>query len=213
VSSTSPQPRAGEETASSVVGFWLGFDHGDPALLREWWRRWFVGDATLDREVEATFGGLVRRAASGPLSAWAGTSEGRLALILLLDQFPRNLYRGSAAAFAHDALALALAREGIALGADRELSQLARLFFYMPLQHAESATLQQESLDAVRALSEEPAPEHIRAALTDALRYAQRHADIIAEFGRFPHRNRSLGRASTAAEEAYLTGGGPTFGQ
>jgi uncharacterized protein (DUF924 family) len=195
------------------VAYWLGFDHLDPALVRESWRRWFASDAALDREVGARFGDLVRSAASGRLSAWAGTSAGRLALILLLDQFPRSLYRGTAAAFAHDAEALALAREGIASGADRELSLLARLFFYMPLQHAESPALQQESLRMFRALCKEPAPQHIRAALTEAARYAELHADIIGKFGRFPHRNRSLGRAGTAAEEAYLRGGGATFGQ
>jgi uncharacterized protein (DUF924 family) len=155
----------------------------------------------------------VRRAASGRLSAWAATSEGRLALILLLDQFPRSLHRGTADAFAHDVQALALAREGIAAGADRELSPFARMFFYMPLQHAESLPLQQESLRMFRALAREPAPEHVRSALAEALRYAELHADIIARYGRFPHRNPSLGRASTAAEEAFLRGGGPTFGQ
>jgi uncharacterized protein (DUF924 family) len=132
---------------------------------------------------------------------------------LLLDQFPRNLYRGSAAAFAHDAQAQALAREGIALGVDRELSRVARLFFYMPLQHAESFSVQQESLQAFRALAEEPAAPHLRAVLTDALSYAEQHADIIARFGRFPHRNRALGRVSTRAETAYFESGGATFGQ
>ena len=202
-----------EDQAKSVVDFWLDVDPHDAAALQSRWLRWFGSDPECDREIAERFGGLVAEAAAGRLTAWAATSEGRLALILLLDQFPRSLFRGSSAAFAHDAMALALTEEGMALGADRHLSPLARVFFYMPLQHAESPSAQREAVRVFDELSREPAPAPIAKLLADAAHYARLHADIIAKFGRFPHRNRSLGRESTAAERAYLDDGGPTFGQ
>jgi uncharacterized protein (DUF924 family) len=195
------------------LDFWLGFDHEDPAALEQRWRRWFANDPDFDAQISARFGRLVPAAASGALASWHGASRDRLALILLLDQFPRNLFRGTREAFAHDADALALTREGVARGQDRALSPLERVFFYMPLQHAESRVAQRESVRLFDALRKEPAPARLAAALDEAARYARMHADIIARFDRFPHRNRLLGRPSTAAERAYLDGGAPTFGQ
>ena len=203
----------GTDGAQAVVDFWLGVDPNDEAALEQRWLCWFRSDAAFDREIAERFGGLVADAAAGRLAPWAATSVGRLALILLLDQFPRSLFRGTRAAFAHDDLALALTREGIALGADRELPPLARVFFYMPLQHAESPEVQQESVRVFDELSREPAPAPVKKLLAEAAEYARLHAAIVARFGRFPHRNRPLGRESTAAELAYLDDGGPTFGQ
>jgi uncharacterized protein (DUF924 family) len=196
-----------------VLDYWLGFDHGDAAALRERWRLWFTADAKVDREIATRFGSLAALAAAGQLSSWADTSENRLALILLLDQFPRNLYRGQAAAFAHDDQALELARAGIASGLDRALPLLGRMFFYMPLQHAESRAVQEDSVRMFAALCDSAAPGPIASLLAEAGRYADLHADIISRFGRFPHRNRQLGRVSTSAELAYLADGGATFGQ
>lgn len=213
MSSTSPEQPIIEDSPESVLDFWLGFDHGDAAELERRWRRSFASDPALDREIADRFARLVGLAAGGNLSSWSATSEGRLALILLLDQFPRNLFRGSAEAFAHDGQALTLTRDGIGLGHDRKLRLLDRVFFYMPLQHAESPAAQQESVRTFRALSNEPAPPPLAAVLEEAAQYARLHADIIAQFGRFPHRNRQLGRTSTAAERAYLDRGAPTFGQ
>lgn len=202
-----------EPGPDSVVDFWLGFNPDDGDAFARAYARWFSATPEVDREIEARFGALVERAGAGELDAWARMPRGRLALIILLDQFPRNLHRGSGAAFALDASALALAREGIASGADRELSQIERVFFYMPLQHAESLEVQQESVQVFEALGAEPAPAPVAKLLRKVGEFARLHADIIARFGRFPHRNRQLGRATTEAEAAYLREGGPTFGQ
>jgi uncharacterized protein (DUF924 family) len=212
VAITSPEEAALEAGQQSVLDYWFNFDHSDAAAMRRRMRLWFVSDPATDRDIEARFGALVTAAAKRELLPWARTSTGRLALIILLDQFPRNLYRGTAAAFAHDSDALRVTREGIAAGADRDLPTLARMFFYMPLQHSESPAVQAESLRVFRALSAEPAAEPVAATLAEVARFATLHADIITQFGRFPHRNRVLGRTSTAAELIYLDQG-PTFGQ
>jgi uncharacterized protein (DUF924 family) len=127
-------------------------------------------------------------------------------LILLLDQFRRNVYRGTAAAFEQDDKALRLAISGMQFGADAALDPLERMFFYLPLTHAESLEVQDEGVAAFRRLLEEAQPE-LRSYFEDCLRYAQRHRDLIARFGRFPHRNAILGRESNAAEREYLASG------
>lgn len=197
----------------TVLDFWVGFDPEDAAALEHAYKRWFSSTPADDRALEARFGDLVERAGKNELAAWARSPRGRLALIIVLDQFPRNLYRGSAAAFASDPSALELTERGIAAGQDRALSQLERVFFYMPLQHAESIEVQRESLRIFEALSAERAPEPLARLLGNVAKFAHLHADIIERFGRFPHRNKQLGRETTAAEAAYLRDGGPTFGQ
>lgn len=199
--------------ATAVLEFWTGFDPEDPAALERAYERWFSSTPERDRELERRFGPLVARASAGALDEWAASPRERLALIILLDQFRRNLYRGSADAFTLDPQALSLTRGGIAAGLDANLVPLERVFFYMPLQHSESAEVQRQSVRVFDALRAEPAPEPLATLLRNVAEFAHLHADIIARFGRFPHRNRHLGRTTTEAEAAFLRDGGPSFGQ
>jgi uncharacterized protein (DUF924 family) len=159
-------------------------------------KQWFTdGGPELDERVRARFGALVAAARRGALDHWATSPRGRLALILVLDQFPRHLFRGTADAFASDARAQALTREGIDAGMDEELTLAERQFFYLPLMHAEDREVQALSVERFTAL---------RDAAQAALGFAVDHRDVVARFGRFPHRNAALGRASSAEEQAFL---------
>ena len=169
-------------------------------------------DPAFDAELRARFEPLVREAAAGALDAWAVSPRGRLALILLLDQLPRNLFRGEPRAFATDAQALAWTLSGMDAGLDRALPPIERTFFYMPMEHAEDLAVQERGVAAFQALARE-APPALRAALEGSAAYAVLHRDLIARFGRFPHRNSVLARAATADEERYLAEGGARFGQ
>ena len=206
------------DPASELRRFWFGSQPLNAARLDERLRFWFGGDEPeeagrqRDEELRARFEPLVIEAAQGRLASWAASPRRRLALILLLDQLPRNLYRATPRAFATDGEALALALSGIQSGADAALGPAERLFFYMPLQHAESAEAQEESVAAYRRLLAEVA-EPLRPAFASALRYAEAHREIIGRFGRFPHRNRIIGRPSTPEERAYLASAPESFGQ
>jgi uncharacterized protein (DUF924 family) len=158
---------------------------------------WFAKDEAFDEAIRTRFEALHHAAARGACADWEESAEGALALLLLLDQFPRNLYRGSAHAFAADPLARAIAARAIARGFDQESDETLRLFFYMPFEHSEDPRDQARSLALFAALGNE-----------EYARYAQAHADIIARYGRFPHRNAALGRVSTAEETAFLANGG-----
>lgn len=198
-------------TAADVLHFWLGDD-----LKRDWPEPhrgdlWFKGGAAVDAEITARFGPLVAQALAGGLSDWESAPMRRLALILLLDQFTRNVHRGQAQAFAGDTRAQALALRTVAQGEDMPLPRAARLFVYMPLMHAEDLALQERCVACFEQLLAD-APPPLRDTLADNLRYAQLHRDIVAQFGRFPHRNAVLGRASTEAELEFLKDG-PRFGQ
>lgn len=197
------------DAARSVLDYWFGDAGSSVAALDARMRFWFGSGH--DAEVREKFGELARRAADGELAAWADSPRRRLALILLLDQMPRSLHRGTAEAFAQDEKALALALSGMQVGADAALSPVERMFFYMPLQHAESHEVQDESVAAFRRLVGE-APDEMRGAFDAGLKYAELHREIIERFGRFPHRNRVLGRESTREESEYLQSG-DTFGQ
>jgi uncharacterized protein (DUF924 family) len=170
---------------------------------------WFAGASTaplvqeLDAAIRTEFGARVEAALKGELASWADGPRRRLSLIILLDQFPRHLYRGRARAFAGDEQALALALSGMQSGADAALDPVERIFFYMPLQHSESPEVQEESVAAYRRLLGE-APQLLREPFEATLKYAQVHASIIRRFGRFPHRNHALRRASTLDEAPYL---------
>lgn len=198
------------DQARAVLDFWFGKLPPTAAVLDERMRFWFGNEP--DAPIRARFCELMRRAAEGELSAWADSPRRRLALILLLDQFPRNVHRVTALAFAQDEKALSLALSGMQVGADAALAPVERLFFYMPLQHAESRDVQDESVAAFRRLAAE-APEELRDGFDVALRYAELHRSLIERFGRFPHRNRVLGRESTPEEVAYLGAGAESFGQ
>jgi uncharacterized protein (DUF924 family) len=205
------------DEARSIREFWFGRLPLSADDLNRRIRFWFGGDTTefgrlRDDHIRARFGELLEQAASGDLASWADGPRRRLSLILLLDQFPRNMFRGSPRAFAHDAEALALTLSGLQSAADAALDPVERMFFYMPLQHAESREVQDESVAAYRRLLTE-APHELRGPFAGASRSAENHRAIIERFGRFPYRNRVLGRESTPAEEEWLRKGGERFGQ
>ena len=188
--------------ASRVLDFWFGTpgaaDHGKPR------KSWFEKNDAFDVEIRERFGDLLAQAASGRLDAWQSRPRGALALIVLLDQFPRNMHRGKPAAFACDARALAVARHAVARGFDRGLLPVERWFVYLPFEHAENLAMQRESLRLFAGLKSFPDSAGI-------LDYPKRHFDVIARFGRFPHRNEILGRPSTAEETAFLKLPGSRF--
>lgn len=185
-----------------ILEFWFSDGVNTP---RE---AWFRKDAAFDAEIGARFGALVTPAREGALDAWAETPEGALALMILLDQFPRNLCRGSPDAFASDPHALALARRVVlAQRLDLALTPTQRVFLYLPFEHAEAMEAQNLSVALFEGLRDSPA----HAAPGKSITYAWAHRAVIARFGRFPHRNAVLGRQSTAAELAYLAQPGAGF--
>ena len=195
------------DEARSVREFWFGRRPLSPEDLTERMEFWFGEEASevalRDEEIRTRFGRLLERAAGGELESWADGPRRRLSLIILLDQFPRNMFRGTARAFAYDTKALALTLSGMQSGADAALDAVERIFFYMPLQHAESHEVQDESVAAYRRLLAET-PADLRESFAEVLQYAEQHRSVIERFGRFPHRNRILGRESTPAEQAWL---------
>lgn len=173
---------------------------------------WFGEDPEFDHEIEREFGTDVEAASEGKLDHWAHRPQGRLALILLLDQFRRNIFRGTADAFAQDKAALKQCVEGAMSKADQTLSPIERVFFYMPLQHSESRKVQAKAMSIFNRLADAVSPTYTETFETIA-QFAELHHDIIELFGRFPHRNKLLGRQDTEQEEEYLSGDTPDFGQ
>jgi uncharacterized protein (DUF924 family) len=185
-----------------ILDFWFGApgtaEHGKSREV------WFRKDAAFDATIAARFGEAVGIALAGGFGGWCANARGALARVLLLDQFTRNMFRDTPRAFAGDARALATAEDAIARGLDRELDAYGRWFLYLPFEHAEDAAAQRRSLELFEALSSamgEPSP----------LEWAQKHADVIFRFGRYPHRNAILGRTSTAEEIAFLAQPGSRF--
>jgi uncharacterized protein (DUF924 family) len=201
------------DEARAVREYWFGAEPLGAEGLGRRMEFWFGADsARHDEEIRTRFGGFLERAAAGQLAAWADGPRRRLSLIILLDQFPRNMFRGTARAFDYDAQALPLALTGMQAGADGALDFAERLFFYMPLQHAESLEVQDESVAAFRRLLAEVPPD-LKALFADTLRFAEKHRSIIERFGRFPHRNALLGRTGSPEEAEWLRLSGKTFGQ
>ena len=204
------------DDAKKVRDFWFGKMPLAPEQLPRRMDLWF-GNASddvqrsVDEALRTRFGALVERALMGELAQWADGPRRRLSLILLLDQFPRNIHRGTARAFAGDEQALGLTLSGMQSAADAALNAVERIFFYMPLQHSESLEVQEESVAAFKRLANE-APDTIREVFKGCVTFAEKHRDVIARFGRFPHRNALLGRPSTVDEANYLREGGATFG-
>jgi uncharacterized protein (DUF924 family) len=177
---------------------------------------WFESNPQLvgqqDELIRSQFQELVERAGRGELAGWADSPRRRLSLIILLDQFPRQIYRGTPQAFRFDPEALGLTLSGMQSAADGALNLIERLFFYMPLQHTESTEVQDESVSAFTRLAAESPPQ-LRSTFEQALQWADKHRSLIRQFGRFPHRNAILGRESTPEEVAYLRKDSETFGQ
>lgn len=192
-----------ERDALAVMDFWFG-RHGDRG--RDTPRQqWFQKSDAFDEQIRDRFGMLIPRAIAGDLQTWSAEPEGAVAQILVLDQFTRNVFRDSAQAFAGDARALTAAQVLVNAGLDRTLPGVQRQFVYLPFEHAEDMAAQNESLRLFAQL-ERDAPE-----VGELLVWAQRHHDIVARFGRFPHRNAALGRTSTPEELAFLQQPGSSF--
>jgi uncharacterized protein (DUF924 family) len=181
--------------ANAILEFWFG--HAEPVSADQQ-RRWFAADASFDRLCVERFAGDHAAAAAGELDQWKREPRSCLALVILLDQFPRNMFRNTSRAFATDTAALDVARSAIAEGFDRQLPPLRRIFFYLPFEHSEQITDQDESVRLCRDL----ARDHPECA--DFLSYAESHCEVIRRFGRFPLRNGALNRASTPGETVYL---------
>ena len=207
-----PQALPADPRIAELFTYWFGAaaPTDADALARQ--ALWFTKSAATDAEIGMRFGPLVEQALSGALDGWAGTPKGRLALILLLDQFTRNLFRGTPKSFAGDAQALQLALDGILEGHDTDpgVPSVARIFFYLPLEHAEDGPLQAQSVALFGKLHELATPD-TRSFFAGTLDYAHKHQDVITRFGRFPHRNPILGRPSTPEEQEYLAQPGAGF--
>ena len=186
--------------AREVLEFWFG----PPEVYGQRRKGWFEKSPAFDLEVRSRFGGLREELAAGRYAEWLAEPDPCLARIVVLDQFPRNMYRGSAKAFATDALALQAARQALERRYDRAMRPVERLFLYMPFEHSESLADQERACELMAPLAQFPETD-------DVYRYALAHRDIIARFGRFPHRNAALGRASTPAEIEFLRQPGSAF--
>ena len=173
--------------ATDVLSFWREAGMGN----------WFRGGPAFDAECRARCGDAHHAAARRECDGWLATADGALALVLLLDQIPRNIYRGSGHAFATDGLALQVAKHAFEAGFDAQVEPVLRFFFYLPFEHSEVLADQQRAVDLFTTLGD-----------TGLLRYAEAHREVIARFGRFPHRNAALGRSTTPDERAWLDAGG-----
>jgi uncharacterized protein (DUF924 family) len=187
VTDPSGESRQGAATPEDVLAFWrsLGPD------------KWFTQDAEVDADIRRRFRATYDAALAGRLAAWEAAAEAALALVIVLDQFPRNMFRGDARAFAADRFARAAADRALARGFDGAVAKAERGFFYLPFMHSEDLADQERCVALYRA-----------ADIPEGLRFAHIHADIIRRFGRFPHRNAALGRATTQEEQAFLDAGG-----
>lgn len=187
--------------ARDILDFW--FDEASAA-------HWFASDTAFDEQIRSRFGATAEAAGNGELDGWTATPSGWLALLILLDQFPRNLHRGDARSWTNDVKAQRIALSGIDRGDDSELPPLQRVFAYLPLEHAEDKGLQKRSVALFEQLHAE-APAEQQPRFATFLDYARRHREVIDRFGRFPHRNAVLGRVDTAEEVAYLAEPGAGF--
>ncbi len=201
---------AQEASQEEVLAYWFGDSKKMQEVSLDRSKLWFTGGPSVDKEISECFGYLVQKAMYHKLDAWKQTPQGRLALILLVDQFSRNIYRGRPESFAADLFAQELALEGMILKEDLGLSPLERVFFYLPLEHAENLELQELSVKAFQKLLDSVSmSEH--SLFESFLDYALRHHVIIEKFGRFPHRNSILGRESTLEELEFLKGPRSSF--
>lgn len=201
-----------QQHIESILDYWFGTLDGPDDVDRTKNGLWWNGGPEIDAEVSTRFGALVEAAVAGTLDAWCETPRGALALVILLDQFTRNVHRGSAQAYAGDPKAVQICSDAIARGHDRALRLIERSFFYMPLMHAEDTSTAERSLELFGALAQEITASS-REGHPNFLSHAKQHADIVLRFGRYPHRNELLGREPRPEELEYLSSGGPTFGQ
>ena len=194
----------------SILDFWFGDRGSNLEIIKDKSKLWWKKVSSFDEEIQQKFGRMMEAMNKGELNEWCETAQGRLAMIILADQFSRNIYRDLPASFANDDLALSLAKAGIKSGMDKELSLIEREFFYMPLMHAESLAEQEMAVKLFSELVNE-ADEEEKKSFRSNLNFAVKHRNIIKRFGRFPHRNKILGRKSASEEIEFLKTPGSSF--
>lgn len=199
-----------QSQANALLAYWFGAGTDALIVADQQKALWWKSTPALDEDMRTRFGALVERAATGELNDWRTAPRGLLALILLADQLPRNIYRNTARAFAFDAMAREHCRHGLAQGFEQRLRPIERVFHYLPLEHSESLQDQHDSCALFSRLAAAADAGQVEL-FAGYLRFAERHRDIIARFGRFPHRNGILGRDSTAEELAFLQTPGSSF--
>lgn len=199
-----------ENRVDTILHHWFGNAENTSFPSEERTAAWFGGDVETDKDIKRLFAADVIKAANGDYAEWEQIPRSLLALIILLDQFPRHLYRGAAGAFEHDSKALSLCLKGIEHSYDHELSLIERVFFYFPLMHSEDLEMQILSVRAYQMLAAISFPE-TRELFEKFLDYAIKHRELISRFGRFPYRNETLGRTSTAEELAFLKESGRSW--
>ena len=197
-------------TPDDVLEFWLGPVREDGTVEPEVMKRWWAKDPQFDQSIRDRFGSTLQDAMQGRLDAWTQTPRGTVALVIVLDQFSRNIHRDDPRAFAADDAAQATTLAALERGGDQGLTPFERVFLYMPLMHAEDLELQQECVRLFEGLAEE-APPRLAEALQSNAQFARAHRDIVERFGRFPHRNAILGRPSTPEEIEFLKQPGSSF--
>lgn len=193
-----------------IIIYWFGHVKSDHMLLMHQSRIWFNGGPKVDAYITHNFKGLLELAACEKLNSWKQTETGFLALIILLDQFARNIYRDTSQAFAYDSIALNTCLEGLLIGKHRRLLPIQKKFFYMPLQHSESLEIQNKSVYYFTKLLEK-SPLELRDHFEESLKHAKKHKEIIEEFGRFLHRDRIMGRETSVEELEFLKIPGNSF--
>ena len=198
------------EQAELILEYWFGTEADDLVAANQHAALWWKKNPQVDQEIRERFASLLDAAANGDMDAWLIHPRGRLALIILADQFSRNMYRDTPRSFAFDQFAQTWCKAGLDSGADRGLRPIERVFFNLPLEHSESLEDQQRSVALCKSLAENVPAAH-RELFDGYLRYAERHRDIVQRFGRFPHRNAILGRDSTEEEIAFLQQPGSSF--
>lgn len=193
-------------TKNDILDFWFGPLTKPTDFPQDRFELWFMKDEKLDEEIRLKFGHLLQE----NLDDWSIDPRGRLAQIIVLDQFSRHIYRNTPQAFAFDIQSMNLTLEGIKSGMDKKLFPVERGFFYMPLQHIEDVRVQEASIEAYSNLVEE-APDEVKPMCQEFLKYAKMHQEVIIRFGRYPHRNKILGRTSTPEEVEFLKQPGSSF--
>ncbi|MFC7287590.1 DUF924 family protein [Herminiimonas glaciei] len=197
-------------TADAVLQFWFGSEQDDTKTAEQQNKLWWSKDDAVDQAISSRFKNSTLAAANGELDEWAEQPRDLLALILLTDQFPRNMYRGLPTSFAFDALALQWSLIALDHGFERHLRPIERVFLYLPLEHSEVLEHQHRSVALFEQLLQDVPAAH-KQTFSGFVQFAIRHRDIVARFGRFPHRNAIFGRDSTAEELAFLQTAGSSF--
>lgn len=198
------------ESPKTICEFWFGPSKDDLEVAQQRSKFWWSKNPEVDADIKARFSDYLPKVINGELEEWRQTPLGTLALILLTDQFPRNMFRGTAQAFAYDAIARAFCKEGIKDGTAQSLRPIQRVFFYLPLEHSESLADQEYCIQLFKQLAEASEPA-LKPTIENYIDFALRHRDIIDRFGRFPHRNAILNRDSTQAEIEFLQTPGSSF--